>query len=405
MRKEENGMTREPAELADRRSRNKALALRFVVLLGAVSFFADFAYEGARSIVGPYLAVLGASATAVGIVAGFGELIGYALRLLSGRISDRTRRFWPITLFGYGISMSAVPLLALAGSWQFAAVLLLLERMGKAIRNPPRDVLLSHAAKEVGYGWGFGLHQAMDQCGALVGPLSVAVVLAAQGAYPTAFALLLAPALLTLGLLLVARLLYPQPEAAKVTLLDIKVQGLPGAFWIYLAAAAFVAAGFADFALMSYHFEKTKTMPNSWVPIVYAAAMGVSGAASLIFGWLFDRMGLVLLIPLTVVSSLFAPLVFLGAFPAVIVGSVLWGIGMGVHESIMRAAVAQMTPVQRRASAYGLFTAGYGISWFLGSAVMGFLYDVSLLALVVFSVAAELAALPLLVVLTRRSKG
>jgi MFS family permease len=396
-------MTTEPADYADRRPKSKAIALRFVLVLGVVSFFADFAYEGARSIVGPYLAVLGASATAVGFVAGFGELIGYALRLLSGRVSDRTRQFWPITLFGYAISMSAVPMLALAGSWQFAAVLLLLERMGKAIRNPPRDVLLSHAAQEVGYGWGFGLHQAMDQCGALVGPLIVAIVLAAQGGYSTAFALLLVPALMTLGLLLVARFLYPQPDAATTKLLDLKAEGLPAVFWIYLAAAALVAAGFADFALMSYHFAKAQMMPASWIPIVYAAAMGVSGAASLVFGWLFDRVGLVLLIPLTIVSSLFAPLVFLGAFPAAIAGSVLWGIGMGVHESIMRAAVAQMAPPQRRASAYGLFTAGYGVSWFLGSAVMGLLYEVSLPALVVFSVAAELAAIPLFLVVTRRS--
>jgi MFS family permease len=392
-------------EDAEDRSRSRSVAFRFVLLFGAVSFFADFAYEGARSIVGPYLAVLGASATAVGMVAGFGELIGYALRLLSGRISDRTRRFWLLTLFGYGISMAAVPLLALASNWPFAAGLLLLERLGKAIRNPPRDVLLSHAAKEIGYGWGFGLHQALDQCGALIGPLLVAGVLAVQKEYPPAFALLLLPALMTLGLLLVARLLYPQPEAAKVTLLDLKAKELPGVFWIYLVAAALVAAGFADFALMSYHFVKAKTVPAPWVPLVYAAAMGVSGAASLVFGWLFDRVGLVLLIPLTVVSSLFAPLVFLGAFPAAIVGSVLWGIGMGTHESIMRAAVAQMAPLQRRGSAYGLFTAGYGISWFLGSAGMGFLYDTSLPALVVFSMVVEWAALPLLFIVTKRLRS
>jgi MFS family permease len=393
-----------PNNDTERRVQIPSAAFRFVLLLGGVSFFADFAYEGARSIVGPYLAVLGASATAVGIVAGFGEFLGYALRLLSGQISDRTRWFWPITLFGYGIAMAAVPLLALAGSWQVAAGLLILERMGKAIRNPPRDVILADAAKEIGYGWGFGVHEALDQCGALVGPLLVAVVLAVQGTYTTAFALLLFPALLTLGLLYLARLLHPRPEASKKPLPDLRAKGLPRVFWIYLVGAALVAAGFADWSLMAYHFAKTETVSPSWIPIVYATAMGASGAASLLFGRLFDRMGLILLVPLTLVSSLFAPLVFLGPFAAVLAGSILWGMGMGVHESIMRAAVAQLAPLQRRASAYGTFTASYGLSWFLGSALMGFLYDVSLPALVIFSIVAELVAIPLFLVATRYSE-
>ncbi len=151
----------------------KSRALKFVVLIGVVSFFADFTYEGARSITGPYLAILGASATLVGFIAGFGELLGYGLRLVSGRLSERTGEFWPITLFGYVVQMSAVPLLALAPNWQIAGLLIMVERIGKAIRNPPRDVMLSHAAKQIGYGWGFGLHEALDQFGALFGPLVV----------------------------------------------------------------------------------------------------------------------------------------------------------------------------------------------------------------------------------------
>src|SRR6266487_7126790 len=158
-----------------------------------MSFFADFAYEGARGIIGPYLAVLGASAAAVATVTGFGELLGYGLRLVSGRLSDRTGQFWPITILGYIVQMASVPLLALAGSWQVAALLIILERVGKATRNPPRDVMLSHAAKEMGYGWAFGVHEALDQSGALVGPLVVAAVLALRGEYQIAFAVLLVP--------------------------------------------------------------------------------------------------------------------------------------------------------------------------------------------------------------------
>jgi MFS family permease len=370
-------------------------ALRFVLLIGVVSFFADFTYEGARSVTGPYLAILGASATLVGFIAGFGELLGYGLRLVSGRLSERTGEFWPITIFGYVVQMSAVPLLALAPNWQIAGLLIVMERIGKAIRNPPRDVMLSHAAKQIGYGWGFGLHEALDQFGALFGPLVVAAVLATRGNYRTAFAMLLVPAIATLSLLVIARLLYPRPEDLGVSVPNIKAAGLPRVFWIYLAGAALVAAGFADFSLIAYHFQKASVIPGTWIPVFYSAAMGVSGVGSLLFGRLFDRVGLWILVPLTAISAASAPLVFLGGFWLALTGSALWGLGMGVHESIIPAAVATMVPQERRPSAYGIFTAAYGIFWFIGSVVIGRLYDVSIAALIDFSVIAQLIAIPI----------
>ncbi len=382
----------------------KAKALRFVLLIGVMSFFADFTYEGSRSIIGPYLAVLGASAAAVGIITGLGELLGYGLRLISGRLSDRTGQFWPISIFGYIIQMAAVPLLALAGNWPVAALLIIIERIGKATRNPPRDVMLSHAAKEMGYGWGFGVHEALDQSGALVGPLVVAGVLALHQHYQLAFAMLAIPALLTLSILVAARITYPRPEELESSPPDVKTSGLPRVFWLYLAGAVLVAAGFADFPLIAFHFAKTAAVPGAWVPVFYAIAMGVGGAGSLLFGRLFDKAGIVILIPLTLLGALFAPLAFLGGFWVALVGVALWGLGIGVHESIMAAAVAQMVPVQRRASAYGLFTAGYGIFWFLGSAVLGILYGISIPALIIFSVVLELAALPLFVLVSRSSR-
>ncbi len=380
----------------------KRRALKFVLLIGVVSFFADFTYEGARSITGPYLAILGASATLVGFIAGFGELLGYGLRLVSGRLSERTGEFWPITLFGYVVQMSAVPLLALAPNWRIAGLLIVVERIGKAIRNPPRDVMLSHAAKQIGYGWGFGLHEALDQFGALFGPLVVAAVLAARGNYKTAFAILLVPAIVTLLLLVFARFSYPKPEDLEVSVSNVEASGLPPVFWIYLVGAGLVAAGFADFSLMAYHFEKASVIPNIWVPVFYSVAMGVSGIGSLLFGHLFDRVGIWILVPLTLIAAASAPLVFLGGFWVALIGSALWGLGMGVHESIIPAAVATMVPHQRRPSAYGIFTAGYGVSWFVGSVIIGRLYDVSLFALIVFSVLAQLVAIPIFVNVNKR---
>jgi predicted MFS family arabinose efflux permease len=370
-------------------------ALKFVLLVGVMSFFADFTYEGARSITGPFMALLGANGAIVGVVAGLGELLGYGLRLVSGKVSEKTQQFWPITLCGYLIQMVAVPLLALAGSWQIAALLIVSERVGKAIRNPPRDVMLSHATKQMGYGWGFGIHEALDQSGALFGPLVVAWVLAHKGDYQTGFAVLLAPAVITYSILIVARLLYPKPENLEPNVPDVHAQGLPRVFWVYMAGAALVAAGFADFQLIAYHFEKASAVGDIWIPLTYSIAMAVSGAGSLLFGRMFDKAGIGILIPLTLISAVFAPLVFLGGFWPVVIGTALWGLGMGVHESIIPAAVATMVPPQRRPSAYGLFTASYGIAWFIGSAIMGILYDFSIIAVVIFCVALQLGAIPI----------
>jgi MFS family permease len=298
--------------------------------------------------------------------------------------------------------MSAVPLLALAPNWRIAGLLIVVERIGKAIRNPPRDVMLSHAAKQIGYGWGFGLHEALDQFGALFGPLVVAAVLAARGNYKTAFAILLVPAIVTLLLLVFARFSYPKPEDLEVSVSNVEASGLPRVFWIYLIGAGLVAAGFADFSLMAYHFEKASVIPNIWVPVFYSVAMGVSGIGSLLFGHLFDRVGIWILVPLTLIAAASAPLVFLGGFWLALIGSALWGLGMGVHESIIPAAVATMVPHQRRPSAYGIFTAGYGVSWFVGSVIIGRLYDVSVFALIVFSVLAQMVAIPIFVNVNKR---
>jgi predicted MFS family arabinose efflux permease len=380
----------------------KQRALHFVLLVGAMSFFADFTYEGARGIAGPYLALLGATGLAVGAISGFGELLGYGLRLVSGRLADRTRQFWPITIAGYVVQMVAVPALALAGSWPVAAALLVLERVGKATRNPPRDVMLSHAGKEMGgYGWTFGLHEALDQAGALMGPLAMAAILAYRHAYRVAFAALAVPAVCTLGLLAVARIRYPRPEDLAPAPGEVSAKGLPPRFWIYLAATALVGAGFADFPLIAYHFQSGSVMAAKWAPVLYAVAMGVGGAGSLLFGRLFDRYGVAILVPLTIVSAAYAPLAFLGQAWAAVAGVAIWGVAMGVHESVVAAAIATMIPADHRASAYGLFTAAYGVAWFLGSVTLGWLYDRSLFGLVVVAGSLELAAVPLLVLVAR----
>lgn len=378
-------------------ARGTRSAFAFVLLIGVLSFFADFTYEGSRSILGPFLASLAATGTIVGILTGFGELMGYAIRLASGRLADATGRFWPITISGYVLQMASVPALAFASSWQAAAVLIVLERVGKAIRNPPRDVMLSHAAKRVGgYGWVFGLHEALDQFGAMCGPLAVSAVLAYRGSFHLAFAVLAIPAAVNLSLVVAARITYPRPQDLETgSSTSMGGRGLPRVFWVYLAGAALVAAGFADYPIIAFHLSRSDAVSAEGIAVFYAVAMAVSGAGSLVMGRLFDRYGFRVLVVLTVVSALFAPLVFLGGFWIALLGAAIWGLGMGVHESIIPAAVAPMVSMQRRASAFGLFTAGYGVAWFAGSAVIGILYDRSVHATIAFCLATQLIAVPI----------
>ena len=369
--------------------------MKFVILLGGVSLFADMTYEGARSINGPYLALFGTSAAVVGFVAGFGELIGYALRLLSGYISDKTGRYWAIMIGGYVINLLAVPFLALAGHWPMAVALMIAERAGKAIRNPARDAMLSHATHEMGHGWGFGLHEAMDQIGAMLGPLIVAAILYFRGSYRLGYAVLLIPALLAFAVLFAARLLYPRPHDLEINIPSFKTRKFSRVYWLYLLGVCLIAAGYADFPLIAYHFEKVSTVPKVWVPVFYSIAMGTDALAALICGWLFDRFGLAIVAGITMLSLFFAPFVFLGGFAAALIGMILWGVGMGSQESILRAVIASVVPPEKRGTAFGIFNAAYGLSWFLGSLALGFLYGISLPLLVLCSMGLQLAAVPL----------
>lgn len=377
-------------------------ALKFIVLLGLVSLFADVTYEGARSIIGPYFVFLGASAAVVGFVSGLGELIGYALRLISGYISDKTGRYWTLTIIGYAVNLLAIPFLALAGRWEIAAGLIIMERTGKAIRAPARDAILSHATKQVGQGWGFGLHEAMDQVGALLGPIIVALVLYFKGGYKNVFLTLGIPAFFALAVLVIARITYPRPRDFEAVTHKVEPQGLPKIFWLYLVGIGCIAAGYADFPLIAYHFKKSAIASDNWIPVLYSLAMGTDAISALIFGRMFDKIGITTLAIAALVSLLFAPCVFLGNFNLALLGMVFWGIGMGAQESIMRAAVATMVASTKRGSAYGIFNTGYGLFWFLGSATMGILYTKSIMSLVLFSVTMQLISIPVLLFTKRK---
>jgi MFS family permease len=377
---------------------NRKSAMRFIVLMGFVSLLADVTYESARSLAGPYLNILGASAVVVGFAAGAGELFGYGLRFFTGVLSDKTQKYWAITIIGYVINLLAVPTLALANHWPLAVGLMITERIGKAIRNPARDAMLSSATSAVGRGWGFAIHEAMDQIGAMTGPVIVMIVLAVtKNSYKSAYAVLAIPALLAIAVLVTSRIIYPHPhklEADSQTKDDGK---LPKVFWLYLAAVGLIAAGFADYPLVAFHIKQRAIFDDKWIPLLYAIAMGIDGIAALIFGRMYDRKGMSALAFAVILSAFFAMFAFGSTATMIVIGICLWGIGMGAQESIIRAVVADLVPKSKRGTGYGLFNAGYGICWFAGSVVMGLLYGVSIPFLIAFSMIAQFASLPLLI--------
>jgi len=368
----------------------RTLAIRFILCIGVVSLFADMTYEGAYSIIGPFLKDLGATAAQVGLISGLGEMLAASLRLFSGRFADRTRAYWTIAISGYALNLLVVPLLAFAGNWQMAALLVVAERTGKALRGPARDVLLSEATGKVGHGFGFGVHAAMDQTGAVVGPLMMAAVVARTTHFGPAFLRLAFPAAGALLALLVARAVYTRVETPAPK--QAPQQTLPRVFWMYVAAAGLLACGFIDFPLLAYHFQKTALAKPAVIPLLYAGAMGVTGLTALVLGKLFDRYGIIVLSFGILVSLLALPLGFLGGPTAAVASVACWAAGMGAQDATLRSGISQVVSMNKRGGAFGAFNAVYGVAWFLGSAVMGLLYDHSVAALVVFGTLAQLGA-------------
>ena len=387
-------------------SSQKTGALRFIVLMGVVSLFGDIVYEGARGVTGPYLALLGASASVVGLVGGLGEFIGYALRLFSGFMADRTKAYWLFTFIGYGLLVS-IPLLSFAQSWQIAALLILLERAGKAFRSPARDTILSYATKEVGRGFGFGLHEALDQIGAIVGPLIFSAILFAGGNYRSGFSVLWIPAMMVPIVLCIARNRLPHPEKLEIAHESGSKNNtlFSKTFVLYSLFTFFAVAGFANFPLIAYHLKMKTIVGDAQIPALFALAMGVDALTALIIGKTYDRMGLKILIIVPLLSFFIPLLAFSDMLVGVIIGTILWGIVLGIHETIMRAAVADLTDINRRGSAYGIFNTLYGLSWLLGGTLMGMLYEQSVYTLMLLAALFEVVSIPLFLMLAKSLKS
>ena len=388
----------------------------FIILFGIVSLFSDMTHEGASSIRGAYLSLLGASAATIGFISGLGELIGYSMRYVFGKLTDKSKQYWPMTIVGYVLDIIAVPALALVGEhgWIAACVLLVIQRMGKAIKKPAKDTIMSFAASQEGVGKSFGIQEVLDQIGAFIGPVLLYLVMLFKTGgttfeiYSTCFAVLAIPGAITLILLIVTRCKFPNPEHFEPEPKEYVPFKIKKEFILYIAGISLFAFGFIDYSIIIMHVSRTYShlasglsetsalVSTGSLPLLYAGAMLVDAVAALFFGMMYDKNGVKALVWSTVISAPFAVFVFaFDSVPMLLIGVALWGVGMGAQESILKAAVTSMVPKASRATGYGVFECSFGAFWFLGSWLMGVLYDVSIPAMIAVSVIAQLAAIPL----------
>nr|WP_319540622.1 MFS transporter [uncultured Methanospirillum sp.] len=351
-------------------------AYRIIFLLGIVALCGDIIYEGARSISGPYLLSLGTSAVLVGTITGAGEFLGYAVRIVSGKIADLSHYYWALTIGGY-FMLIAIPLLAFTGSWETAAILFILERIGKGIRSPAKDAILGAATTPIGRGTGFGIHELLDQIGAVLGPIVLAAALVDTGRYQLGFTLLFIPFIMLLILAVLAYKLMPDPLG-----FEMKQSGSHGLsttqsyeFILFTGFTLLCTIGFLSFPLISFHALKLHLVSDFEIPLLYALAMLVDAAIAPISGKLYDRKGIIVLLAIPVIGILIPFFGFGMSRELIICSAILFGLSMGIQETVLRAVVADQIHISKRGTAYGIFNVVYGLGFLIGGIVVGWVYE------------------------------
>ncbi|MGQ9506636.1 MAG: MFS transporter [Candidatus Bathycorpusculaceae bacterium] len=384
---------------------NKA-AYMGILLLGIVSLIGDVVYEGSGGIIPDYLKFLGATGVIAGLVVGFGEFLGNALRLFSGLLADTTRAYWLFIFLGYGLIIS-VPLLGVSATLEIAIILILFERLGKALRAPSRDAVLSIVSKDVGAGKAFGIHEFLDQVGAILGPLLVATLMfSTNNNYSYTFSFLFVP-----FLILLAVLAYTYKRISSKTVVETskaaeRRERLPKFFYIYTFAVLMNTVGLMSAKLILFRAsELLNPQGLQWiVPLMYLLIQGVDAPTALIAGYAYDKFGIkILILPFT--FSIFPALFAMSnnELSTLIAASVFSGLVLGMQESIYRAAVSRLTPMSSRGTAYGLFNVVYGFGELVSGGIFGLFIDLkmSIFPVMFYTVAFQIMAIALLLKVKR----
>jgi MFS family permease len=372
------------------------------ILLSLVSLFADMSYEGARSVAGAYMSYLGAPAIIAGAL-GIGEFLSYISRALSGflvNIKHSVRAIWSLIIIGYIVNLGVIPFLALTGKWELAFLILLLERIGKGLRVPPRDIVLSEVTVPIGRGKGFGLHELMDQIGAVAGPLLISYTIARHG-YGTGFLTLGIPSILAVALVVVAAALYIKHKSSWKTV--AKKTLYTQRFTLFLIAVFFMNLGFLHWFLAGYHLSKTGLITAPGIALLYTVAMLTDALLALPLGYLFDKIGekIITASPILALSSSLV-ILFSSNVTLIMIGVVLWGIYMAYTEVVLRAVIPSLVSGEI-SSAYGRYYIVQALGWGSGSLMIGTLYAYNKIMLIPSILGAEIASFAFITILSRES--
>lgn len=362
------------------------------ISLGIVSLFADITYEGGGSILGSYVEILGASALLAGFI-GVAEFFGYVMRLVGGMVAGYTassKVYWLLTFLGYSTNF-AIPALALVGRPEHVIALVFIERAGKGLRAPARDVILADVTEGIGRGKGFGLHELMDQIGAVLGPAAVAYSLySGRGDFRFAFSFLAIPVVISLFALTVAMIMHPTVKGVskKMSKAELSMK-----FWLFTAGTSFAMLGFLQWrSIISYYMQASGIIPSFMIPTLYTAAMLVDAAIALPAGFAYDKYGF----RIVTFAPLFAAMVPIALLTnsqeGFIITAVMWGVFMGLFETVMRASIADLVDASRRAYAYGIYSFAIGASWMIGTLFISWIIETFPAAVMAFSITSEAIA-------------
>ena len=383
--------------MADGLKISKRTAYVAILTLGLVSMLGDIVYESGRGIAPDYLMFLGASAFMVGIISGAGEFLGYGARLISGALSDKSKAYWVFIFVGYGLIL-AIPLIGFTFSLELVIVLILLERLGKALRSPSRDTVVSIIGKNVGSGKAFGLHEAVDQIGAIIGPLLFAAVLFfTANNYQAAFGILIIPFVLMMIVIAYTYRKVGKSIEAEVQNLKQEKAPLSRGFWFYCLAVFLNTLGLIPVALILFSGSLIlQPLGQAWmVPILYVVVQAVDAPMALVSGHLFDKLGVKLLVLPFALAVLPVFFVSYGGLVGIIFACVTFGLVLGMQESIYRAAVCELVPLGRRGTAYGIFNVILGFGTLASGVIFGYFLDkgYSVIVLVGFALMLQLFAI------------
>ena len=341
------------------------------LLLGLVSLFADVVYEGGRSVSGAYLAEIKAPVVATALV-GVGEFLGLAFRLFSGYIAtilQSSTVLWGSTLLGYLITSLSIPMIAFAPTWHDVVVLYIIERLGKGLRAPTRDVIVAEVSEGIGVGKGFGIHELLDQVGAFLGPVLVSILLTLYG-YRVAYLTLIIPGMISVLLVATAWRLHPKLKSTSVRKSKLVVRGYSKSFWIYTLATSVLVLGFMHWSIASYYLKIRGVVSDAEIGFIYAIAMFVDAIVAVPLGVLFDKVKFKTLLTIPALTPVFIVLIMYAPHELIYFSAIPWGIIMCSEESIMRATIALLVEPSKRPLAYGFFGLVFGFMWAVG----GYIY-------------------------------